>query len=213
MFFLGFFPAGEQNVPHALAYGIHALEVRFFPFVDDLGLFLPAAVSPLSIPQPVTPLDAVSEAIVFQIVDVMAADGKEVRLEQAEERLMRPAAAEDAEQGGNGLGGGMAGHRPAIVAEAGNPIAPENAFDPVVVQVTRPGQDQEVAITIALTAEHCYFPGNAVDFAIPVGTFPDFQGRYGPVHAGRDSLEKSIAKGRQRAGRPLFDNSRFHMGK
>lgn len=64
MFFLGFFPAGEQNVPHALAYGIHALEVRFFPFVDDLGLFLPAAVSPLSIPQPVTPLDAVSEAIV-----------------------------------------------------------------------------------------------------------------------------------------------------
>ena len=87
----------------------------------------------------------------------------------------------------------MAGHRPAIVAEAGNPIAPENAFDPVVVQVTRPGQDQEVAIAIALTAEHCDFRAT-LSISPSCRDIPRFPGpiRAGPCWPGQSG--KSIAK-------------------
>ena len=213
MGFLGFVPAGEEDIPHALADVVDALQAGFFPFVHDLWLFLPAPIGPFAIPQPMAALDTVSQTIIFQIVDIVAAHGKEVRLEQAKDRLMGPAAAEDAEQGRNRLGRRMAGHGPAIVAEAGDAVAPEDAFDPVVVQIARPGQDEKVTITIALMTESGDFPGNAVDFAVPVGTFPDFQGRYGLCHFSRYRPEEGVAKDRQRAVRSFGYLGRFQMRK
>ena len=90
MVFLRLFPARPQGVPYGAADAIDMPYRFFFAFVYAMAFLDIAASSvlPVFAGQPVIAPDAVSQAIVFQIVGITPADREQIRLQQLKQRLV-----------------------------------------------------------------------------------------------------------------------------
>ena len=140
MVFLRLFPARPQGVPYGAADAIDMPYRFFFAFVYAMAFLDIAASSvlPVFAGQPVIAPDAVSQAIVFQIVGITPADREQIRLQQLKQRLVSPSGRKHVQQGGNGLRRRMGRHGMPVIAEKRNAVFGEYLLGNMVIRLAGP---------------------------------------------------------------------------